>query len=117
MKRLLPIAAALVIGTSTLTACGPEPMTVDQACGAWKDMMLNAPVSDKFVTAEYRLGYFQDWEKRIDGAVGEAFAQGAEAERLIIKNDEADVERMFELLAATRVTLTRICGDYLQPNP
>lgn len=75
------MCAAVLVGA--LVACGPEPMTVKQVCSAHENMEKNRPKGE-VAEAKYKLGYYQKWSQRIDGALGDAFSDLAKSAQTVI---------------------------------
>lgn len=86
VKKTFGLMTAVAL-TTALVACGPEPMTVTEACDAYKNLNRNSPQGE-VARAEYSIGYYKDWSRRIDGALGAAFAGMAESAETVIEKGE-----------------------------
>ncbi|NVM96097.1 hypothetical protein [Arthrobacter wenxiniae] len=111
MKSRLRSAAAIIAATFMLVACGPAPMSVDEACNAWHDMQSNYPNGlAPAQGSKYSVKYYEDWAGRTDGKLHEAFGKLAKADRMIIDNNSGSSDELWNLQIEGHTEVEKVCG-------
>lgn len=109
------IVGTIILLTVFLASCAPETMSTSEACRAYKDMYVNSP--DRGAVSEaagrYQVDYLRDFSKRIDGVLGEGFAEQADFWRQAIQVMSAGEEfpqQLHDMQGAANKKIWGVCG-------